>query len=511
MSNPRICLIHPPVAKPSEPPAGVARLAGALQSHGVTCSVVDANLEGLLKIVRQDHNGRDTWSMRARRHLDRHLSALRSAETYRHPDRYRRAVADINRLLELAGQRQSIRIGLANYADQTLSPVRSDHLIRAAQNPDRNPFFTYYQQELIPRLTTTCPDIVGLSINYLSQALCAFALIGMLRTALPESQIAIGGGLVTSWSRRIDLLKCFHGLVDRVVPGPGESALLQSAGINISQGHALPVYQDLLGHAYLSPGWVLPYSASSGCWWRKCAFCPERVEQQAYHPLPRSTVVDQLRKLCRATNPAMIHLLDNALSPALLKTMADHPPGAPWYGFVRIAPPLDDLHFCRQLAASGCAMLKIGLETGDPKVLEAMDKGADLATASQVLHNLKRAGIATYVYLLFGTPAEDETSALKTLSYIATHAESIDFLNLAIFNLPVGSHQADDLELRDFYPGDLALYSDFSHPKGWNRAKVRRFVEKKFKKHPQIQPIIRRDPPIFTSNHAPFLKHQQIL
>jgi hypothetical protein len=493
------------VAKPSEPPAGVARLAGALHSHGVACSVVDANLEGLLDIVRQDHHGRDTWSLRARRHLDRHLVALRSAETYRHPDRYRRAVADINRLLEVAGKRQSIRIGLANYADQTLSPVRSDHLIRAARNPDRNPFFAYYQRELIPKLVSTCPDIVGLSINYLSQALCAFALIGMLRTALPKSQIAIGGGLVTSWSRRIDLLKCFHGLVDRVVAGPGESALLQSAGINISQKHALPAYQGLLRHDYLSPGWVLPYSASSGCWWRKCAFCPERVERQAYHPLPPSTVVDQLRQLCRATNPAMIHLLDNALSPALLKTVADHPPGTPWYGFVRIAPPLDDLHFCRQLAASGCAMLKIGLETGDPKVLEAMNKGTDLTIASQVLHNLKRAGIATYVYLLFGTPAEDETSALKTLSYIAAHAESIDFLNLAIFNLPVGSHQADDLELRDFYTGDLALYSDFTHPKGWTRSKVRRFVEKKLKKHPQIQPIIRRDPPIFTSNHAPFM------
>lgn len=505
MPNPQICLIHPPVAKPSEPPAGVTRLAGALQSHGVACSVIDANLEGLLDVVHQDHPGRDTWSMRARRHLDRHLAALQSAETYRHPDRYRRAVADINRLLELAGKNRSIRIGLANYADQALSPVRSDHLIRAAQTPDRNPFFAYYQRDLIPRLITTCPEVVGLSINYLSQALCAFALIGMLRNALPESQIVIGGGLITSWSRRIDLRKRFHGLVDRVVAGPGESALLQSVGINISQKHCLPAYGDLLSHDYLSPGWVLPYSASSGCWWRKCAFCPERAEQQAYHPLPRSIVVDQLRRLCRATNPAMIHLLDNALSPALLKTVVDHPPGAPWYGFVRIAAPLDDPDFCRQLAASGCAMLKIGLETGDPKVLEAMDKGTDLTTASQVLHNLKRAGIATYVYLLFGTPAEDETSARKTLTYIAAHAGSIDFLNLAIFNLPVASHQADDLELRDFYPGDLALYNDFIHPKGWDRSKVRRFVEKKFRKHPQIQPIIRRDPPTFTSNHAAFM------
>jgi radical SAM superfamily enzyme YgiQ (UPF0313 family) len=475
----------------------------------VACSVVDANLEGLLEIIHQDHPGRDTWSMRARRHLDGHLAALRSVETYRYPDRYRRAVADINRLLELAGKSRSIRIGLANYTDQTLSPVRSDHLIRAARNPDRNPFFTYYQRKLIPRLMSASPDMVGLSINYLSQALCAFALIGILRRVLPESQIAIGGGLVTSWSRRIDLSKRFQGWVDRVVAGPGEAALLQAVGISASQNHCLPAYQDLTRQAYLSPGWVLPYSASSGCWWRKCTFCPERVEKQVYRPLPRSIVADQLKQLCRATRPAMIHLLDNALSPALLKTLADHPPGVPWYGFVRVAAPLDDPGFCRKLAASGCAMLKIGLETGDPKVLEAMQKGTDPDAASQVLHNLKRAGIATYAYLLFGTPAENETSARKTLSYIAIHSESIDFLNLAIFNLPVGSRQAEALELRDFYPGDLALYSDFSHPKGWNRTRVRRFVEKKFKKHPRIQPIIRRDPPIFTSNHAAFVPLSQ--
>jgi hypothetical protein len=508
--NPRICLIHPPVVKPSEPPAGIARLAGALQSHGVACSVIDANLEGLLDIVQQDHNGRDTWSMRARRHRDRHLAALRSKEIYRHPDRYRRAVADINRLVELAGKTRSIRMGLANFTDQTLSPVRSDHLIRAARNPGRNPYFAYYRRALIPCLTTIAPDIIGLSINYLSQALCAFALIGILRTALPQSQIVIGGGLVTSWSRRIDLSKQFHGWVDRVVTGPGESALLHAAGVNVSRQHGLPAYQDLMKHAYLSPGRVLPYSASSGCWWRKCAFCPERVEQQPFRPLPHSTVVDHLSQLCRTNHPAMIHFLDNALSPALLRTIADHPPGAPWYGFVRIAPPLDDADFCRRLAASGCAMLKIGLETGDPKVMEAMEKGTDPSAASRVLSNLERAGIATYVYLLFGTPTEDETSARKTLSYVAAHAESIDFLNLAIFNLPVGSRQADALELRDFYAGDLALYNDFAHPKGWSRAKVRRFVEKEFKKHPKIQPIIRRDPLVFTSNHAVFMPPGQI-
>jgi hypothetical protein len=33
---------------------------------------------------------------------------------------------------------------------------------------------------------------------------------------------------------------------------------------------------------------------------------------------------------------------------------------------------------------------------------------------------------------------------------------------------------------------------------------VRGFLEKTFKKHPEIRPVIQNDPPVFTSNHAPF-------
>ena len=48
-SKKAILLIQPPVAKPCEPPAGVARLAGALQAAGIDCRVYDASLEGLLE------------------------------------------------------------------------------------------------------------------------------------------------------------------------------------------------------------------------------------------------------------------------------------------------------------------------------------------------------------------------------------------------------------------------------------------------------------------------------
>ena len=149
-------------------------------------------------------------------------------------------------------------------------------------------------------------------------------------------------------------------------------------------------------------------------------------------------------------------------------------------------------------------MLQLGIESGDQKVLDSEHKGIDLEVVSLALKSLKKAGIATYVYLLFGTPSESQEEARKTLAFTVQHAREISFLNLAIFNLPIYGQEAQELETRMHYDGDLSLYADFHHPRGWHRTRVRQFLDKEFKRHPAIAAIIRRDPPIFTSNHAPF-------
>ncbi|HPD61167.1 MAG TPA: radical SAM protein, partial [Thermodesulfobacteriota bacterium] len=202
--------------------------------------------------------------------------------------------------------------------------------------------------------------------------------------------------------------------------------------------------------------------------------------------------------------PVLIHFLDNTLSPALLNALASHPFPVPWYGFTRITSHLTDLDFCRALKQSGCAMLKLGLESGDQKVLDSLNKGVNLTEASQALKILKRAGVATYVYLIFGTVPENSSVAKKTYDFVVNHCDYIDFLNLAIFNLPVYGAEVEKIKTKNFYDGDLSLYTDFLHPQGWNRKQVREFLDKEFTRHPAIASIIRREPPFFTSNHAPF-------
>jgi hypothetical protein len=502
-----ILLIHPPVSKPCEPPAGLAKLARALGDHGVDCRVYDASIDGILGLLHRPLSAGDTWTRRALSKRDTNLDALRSAGIYRNRDRYKRAVMDVNRLLHMAGLPYDAAISLSNFGSTRLSPVRSADLIRAAGQVEANPFHPIFSEKLAGIFSRWEPAVVGLSINFMSQALCAFAMIGFIRRQLPHAKIVCGGGLITSWMNIPNFRNPFGGLIDEMVCGPGESRLIALCTGTDAPRNSVTGYDftSIDKERYLSPARVLPYSTSRGCYWKKCAFCPETAEDAPYLTDRPQDVIDDLKGAAIQTGAGLVHFLDNALAPRLLAHLIDHPPGLPWYGFARITRHLTDPAFVHGLKASGCVMLKLGVESGDQDVLDALSKGIDLSMVSRALGTIHRAGIATYVYLLFGTPAETEKSARMTLEFTLDHAASIDFLNLAVFNLPAYSNEARVLDTVDFYEGDLSLYREFIHPSGWSRDRVRRFLSGTFKKPAAIRTILNSDPPFFTSNHAPFL------
>ncbi|NLD35862.1 MAG: radical SAM protein [Desulfatiglans sp.] len=490
-------LIHPPVAKPCEPPAGIARLAGVMGDYPVT--VIDANLDIILRSMHVEMNADDTWTRRAKKNLDAHLDYLKKNKQW-NVDRYIRAVMDINRLLERSVQSPGIRVNLGDYQDKNLSPVKSMDLLQAAETPEKSPFYPFFKDAFIPH----DDGLIGISLNFLSQALPAFAITGYLKREYPGVKIIMGGGLITSWMKGPGWRNPFKGLVDEMVAGPGEGYLRGLLNMGISSTHVRPSYDHFSANDYLSPGFILPYSASSGCWWQRCRFCPERAEGNPYKPISPDAVLDDLSLLIAKHQPSMVHILDNAISPALLKRIIERPLNTPWYGFVRITDHFKDAEFCMGLKRSGCAMLKIGIESGDQGVLDALDKGMNLETASIALKNLKNAGISTYLYFLFGTPPEGMEEAQHTMEFVKHHHEYIGFMNLAIFNMPVSSPDAVKYATGEFYEGDLSLYSSFKHPKGWDRGKVRAFLDNEFRKDPGIREIVKRNPPFFTSNHAAF-------
>lgn len=498
-------LIHPPVVKPSEPPAGIAKLSGALSTHGIKHNVLDLNLECLLAILScQTLLSADTWTSRSQRNFTRNIDLLRSGRGYESMDRYKRAVADLHHLFQVHGGSQVKRLSFSDYQHISLSPVRSSDLLKAFEDYKKNLFYPYFSDRLRIVLEKTGVNFVGFSLNYLSQALCTFAIIGFIKKTMPGVKVILGGSLVTSWMRINAWKNQFKGIIDHVISGPGEHPLLSILGLSTQKHqHYYPSFHKFPLNEYLTPGPILPYSSSRGCYWSKCSFCPENAEGSAYSQIPRETAAKELYALSSEFCPTLIHLVDNAISPAVMEGFCSNPPGVSWYGFARLTKHLTHYDFCHVLKHSGCVMLKLGLESGSQEVLDAMNKGNNLARSSDALKSLKLAGIATYVYLLFGTPRETETEAKKTLEFVVQHSPYIDFLNIAVFNLPIKSPEAGQLDTKDFYNGDLSLYTDFFHPHGWDRIRVKNFLDKKFKRHPAIQPILRRNPPGFGSNHAP--------
>jgi len=169
-------LIYSPAAKPSEPPAGIAKLAGVLKQHGKRYRLLDANLEGLLYLMNCPQSSSDTWTKRAYRTLGNNLTSIKDRQTYHNIDRYKRAVMDLNRVVEMSVKEGEVVPGLANYQHKKLSPLRSMDLICSAENPEENPFYPYFRKRFSELMESEPSSVVGFSLNYLSQALTTFAM-----------------------------------------------------------------------------------------------------------------------------------------------------------------------------------------------------------------------------------------------------------------------------------------------------------------------------------------------
>lgn len=500
-------LIFPPVTKPCEPPAGVALLSAALKENGEPCHVVDANIKGLLYLISSDIVPNDSWSKRALKNRAQIIEDLKSPFLYKNMDRYHQRVYDLNKLLSMGVDQKRFKITLSDYSDSKLSSVNSKDLLKSARLYQENPFYRFFEEKLKPHVLGSESKYIGISLCYLNQALVSFAMAGWIKDNFKDKEIIMGGGLVSSWMSRPDYDDPFKDLIDFTIKGEGEKPLLEFLGHkNVEKRHYVPDYDFVEENIYLAPGKVLPFRASIGCYWSKCSFCPEKAETRLYNSQRASKVLQDLKKVEEKYSPDYVHFIDNAVTPAFLKAVSKNEFCFKWYGFVRFEKEFLDPDFCLDLKKSGCDMLKLGLESGDQNVLDQMNKGTDLKMVSTILENLHNAGILTFVYLLFGTSFEDEKAAFKTLDYIKEHEKYIDYLNLAVFNLPKFSEDARNLDTQEFYHGDLSLYLNFTHPFAWDRRKVKQFLDKTFKKQVSYGSLIRKNPAFFSSNHAAFFK-----
>ncbi|PLX73636.1 MAG: radical SAM protein [Desulfuromonas sp.] len=524
-----LLLLQPPALKPAEPPLALAVLLAHLRAQGLSADAIDANLAAYLYLLDGERLSAragetvETSLRRALRHGSKSLNLLRSPAASQSFARYNTAVRYLNRLLALWGSDHE-HLTLGDYQHAGLSPFNPDHLQRVADGATQTLFAPYFREELLPQVIAQQPRIVAISVNFLHQVLPAFELAGLLRRALPDVLLVAGGGLITSWQEPLQRLGLRLPVFDRLVFGPGETMLTALARGESGDDYTLsdattigfaPDFSFADIAAYFSPQPVLPLSSSRGCYWQRCLFCPEAAAPVHRYTANRPAELPLLmRELAERYGVRHLQLTDNAVPVNMLKTLAEQTESLAdlnWFGFVRFEPILEDAPFVERLAGSGCRMLQLGLESGSQRVLDRLDKGVKLNSVERILANLKSAGIASYLYIMLGTPGETEDDAEQTLAFLEAHAAEIGFLNLSIMNLPRASGLLDNpaqYGIAAAAPVDsespLSLYQTFQPGNSWDRSAARRFLERRLLGSAAIRAIVNRTPPLFTSNHAVF-------
>jgi hypothetical protein len=533
MAGPHLLLIHPPAVRAAEPPLGTAVLLSHLRRVGAAAEAIDANLEATLHMLDGDRLAAAagpspaTALRRAIGNAPRALSFLRSPEAGTSFSRYASAARHLNTALSAyRGASGRERWSLGDYVHGDLSEFSSRDLSLVAAGNAETIFAGYFRDALLPRIEGMRPRRVAISVNYRHQVLPAFELAGMLRRRLPGVPVYGGGGMFSSWRNALRGGGIPSLPFDRVGFGPGESALAAAAGAGpgggqiFKDGEAVEFLPDF-GFAplreYLVPEPVLPVASSRGCYWRRCRFCPEAVAPiHPYRAADAGAFPLLLRDLSARYGVRRFHLTDNAIPIPVLRAMADGAGalrGLSWHGFARFERELLDPGFVSSLAAAGCSMLQLGLESGSQPLLDRMGKGTRVSDASAILSNLARAGISAYVYVMLGSPGETEIDAERTRSFLADHAGEIGFLNLSILNLPRGASWDGTAEGCAPYGdgsldggGPLGLYRQVPAGDGWGRAQARRFLRKRIFGDQAIRSVAARTPPWFGDSHAVFFR-----
>ena len=115
---------------------------------------------------------------------------------YKNIPQYRQRVMELNRAISILIDSR-FKISLADYADSTLTPLKSGDLLASARNYSENPFYSFFKTCLADEISSyyvdnggilssfnlqsNSSDYIGISLCYLSQALTAFALAGWIR------------------------------------------------------------------------------------------------------------------------------------------------------------------------------------------------------------------------------------------------------------------------------------------------------------------------------------------
>ena len=308
------------------------------------------------------------------------------------------------------------------------------------------------------------PDLVGFSATT-SGFLDGYELAERIKSARPDIQIVFGGVHVSSMGAA--LLEQFD-LIDYLCQGEGEMTLAELASgrrperidglIWRNNGRPttnaprsvfadldalpFPAYDKLEGfpkgyHLPLfsfiqSPGATMV--TSRGCPYR-CSYCDRSVFKRSYRFNSAEYIYEHMRYLRKQFGVRHINIYDDLFTAnrqrtlALCKLLVQKPLGMQFNCAIRVGQTDDEL--LKSLKKAGCLMLSLGIETGDPDLLEFHKPGVRADDIRATVRQIQANQLRVKGLFMMGLPGETEVSIQKTSDYVLSL--ELDDMNMSKF------------------------------------------------------------------------------
>jgi anaerobic magnesium-protoporphyrin IX monomethyl ester cyclase len=170
-------------------------------------------------------------------------------------------------------------------------------------------------------------------------------------------------------------------------------------------------------HGYFSMNMV----TTRGCPYR-CNWCAKPIWGQQYNSRSPQNVAAELEWLINSYRPDHIWFADDVfgLTPGWIEEFGslvrERKTAVPFKCQMRV--DLVKPTVVEGLKAARCEIVWLGAESGSQKILDAMEKGTNVAQIYQARHMLAAAGIRVALFLQFGYPGETYSDINRTLQMV---------------------------------------------------------------------------------------------
>jgi hypothetical protein len=338
------------------------------------------------------------------------------------------------------------------YSTASMKDLLSEDLGRQACGP----FSRYFDECIANETCFMQTGVFGISIVYDHQLYHAFHLARMLKQRWPEKPILFGGTAISQLYKYLKdktRIKEIFPLCDAIVIGEGETAIceIMAAKGDLSSGEftntityrkdrdqlSIPTvrYENLAALAspaydhdwklYLSPERGINYSPTRGCYWNRCTFCDYGLNTDKPTSPWRERKIDQviedLSQARRESGVRYVYFAVDVMAPGYLERLSDAICEAGldirWSGELRMERIFSEER-ARKMKDAGCVCVSFGMESGNQRILDLIDKGTKIQYMATTMENFAKAGIASQLMAFTDFPTETPEEKQATHQFI---------------------------------------------------------------------------------------------